>query len=214
MPPIQATSGKNVVVAMDLRKIKEKFKASDGILRTSDFTVLKIDYRGIQKLIANGIVEKIRSGYYRLVEAENAKSEAVLIANLFPDGVLCMNSALFYYRYSDRTPLDWDIAINKNTSKSRFKIDYPYVKPYYVEPELLSIGVTTAEYEDCTMQIYNKDRLICECLKYENKIDKETFNKAIQAYIDDPKKNISKLLEYAKLRKVTKKVHDIIGVWL
>lgn len=195
-----------------MKKIIDKFNENEGILKTSDLTALKIDYRGIQRLIASGKIEKIKNGYYKRVEYD--KSEAALIATLYPDGVLCMNSALFYYGYSDRTPLEWDIAINKHASKSRFKIDYPYVKPYYVEPDFLTIGVTTAQYEDCTMQIYNKDRLICECLKHETKLDKEIFNKAIQSYIADPKKNIAKLMEYAKLRKVVKKVHDIIGVWL
>jgi len=197
---------------MDMKKIIDKFNENEGILKTSDLIALKIDYRGIQRLIASGKIEKIRNGYYKRVEYD--KSEVALIATLYPDGVLCMNSALFYYGYSDRTPLEWDIAINKHTSKSRFKIDYPYVKPYYVEPDLLIVGVTTAQYEDCTMQIYDKDRLICECLKYETKLDKEIFNKAIQSYIADPKKNVAKLMKYAKLRKVVKKVHDIIGVWL
>jgi hypothetical protein len=46
------------------------------------------------------------------------------------------------------------------------------------------------------------------------KMDKEVFNKAIQSYIRDEKKNISNLLNYAKQLKVLKKVKDLIGVWL
>jgi hypothetical protein len=45
-------------------------------------------------------------------------------------------------------------------------------------------------------------------------MDKETFNKAIQAYLVDPKKNIKNLLTYAKRRGAIKRVHDVIGVWL
>lgn len=40
------------------------------------------------------------------------------------------------------------------------------------------------------------------------------FNKAIINYIGDPKKNISKLMEYAKIRGVEKKVYNKIGTWL
>ena len=57
-------------------------------------------------------------------------SEAAQVAQLFPDGVLCMYTALFYYRYSDRTPLEWNIAVDRDTSKSRFHLDYPFVQPY------------------------------------------------------------------------------------
>lgn len=79
-----------------------------------------------------------------MVKNESGKTEAALIAALFPDGIICMHSALFYYQYSDRTPLDWDIAINRDTSKSRFKLDYPYVKPYYMEKKYLEYGITEA----------------------------------------------------------------------
>jgi hypothetical protein len=45
-------------------------------------------------------------------------------------------------------------------------------------------------------------------------MDRESFNKAIQGYIADPQKNISKLIEYSKKRNIAKKVKMIIGVWL
>lgn len=44
---------------------------------------------------------------------------------LFPDAVLCMETALFYYQYSDRNPAEWNITIDKNVSRSRTNIDYP-----------------------------------------------------------------------------------------
>lgn len=34
------------------------------------------------------------------------------VTGLFPDGIFCMNTALFYHGYSDRTPLEWHIAMN------------------------------------------------------------------------------------------------------
>lgn len=132
---------------------------------------------------------------------------------MFPDGVICMHTALFYYRYSDRIPLDWDIAIDRDTSKSRFKIDCPYVKPYYMEKTHLEYGNTEVVFEDVTMKIFDRDRLLCECIKNENKMDKETYNKAIQAYINDSNKSISNLMKYAKQRNMLKKVIERFGVW-
>lgn len=195
----------------ELQKISAK---NNGIIKTSDFSMLKISDYGIRKLVAEGTVEKIKNGYYRLSADTHEMNEAALISRLFPDGILCMYTALFYYGYSDRTPLSWDIAVNKDVSKSRFKLDYPYVQPYYIEAHLLLFGVTVAQYDNCQMKIFDKDRLICECLKYESKMDKETFNKAIQKYISDNTKSIPKLLEYAQRRRILKKVKERIGVWL
>ena len=45
-------------------------------------------------------------------------------------------------------------------------------------------------------------------------MDRESYNKAIQGYVADPKKNVSHLLEYAEKRRVQNKVKDRIGVWL
>ena len=64
------------------------------------------------------------------------------------------------------------------------------------------------------IRIFEKERLICECLKYEDKMDRERFKEGLMAYIKDPKKDIAKLMYYAKERKVVKKVQNMIGVWL
>lgn len=111
------------------------------------------------------------------------------ITHLFPDAVFCMNTALRYYRYSDRTPGDWHLAVSKDSGKSRFKIDYPFVKPYYVEPSVLELGLTIGEIDGHIICIYDKDRVICDYLRYRHKMDREIFNKAIQNYINDTGKS-------------------------
>ena len=64
------------------------------------------------------------------------------------------------------------------------------------------------------MNILDRDRLICESLKNETNMDREPLNKAIQAYLADPKKNIRNLMDYAERRGITKRVRDVLGVWL
>ena len=184
------------------------------LIRTKELNNIGIYSKDIAELVDAGLIERIKQGYYRIVEHTENDSEAKLIGQLYPDGILCMNSALFYYGYSDRTPLTWDIAIDRNVSKARFNIDYPYVKPYYTDKAHLEYGIAEADYEDCTLKIFDKDRLICECIKHENKMERETYNKAIISYINDTTKNITNLLNYAKKRNIHKKVRERIGVWL
>lgn len=187
--------------------------AMKPIIRTADLNNIGLMSREIAELVNVGKLERIKQGYYRLTESEN-DSDAKLISELYPDGILCMTTALFYYGYSDRSPLTWDIAVDRNTSKARFNVDYPYVKPYYIDKVHLKYGVTEAVYEGYILKIFDRDRLICECIKHENKMDREIYNKTIQAYINDSKKNIANLLDYAKRRNIHKKVRERIGVWL
>lgn len=198
---------------LPIDKIKSIFDGHGGVMRTADLSASKIYYTDIQKLIREGVITKIRYGYYQWIDHENP-SEVTTVIGLFPDAIFCMNTALFYYGYSDRTPLEWHIAVSKDSGKSRFDIDYPFVKPYYIEPALLEIGLTRVKMDGCQVGIYDKERVICDCLRYVKKMDKEIFNKAIQAYVNDTGKNIPRLMDYAKKLRVGKKVKDLIGVWL
>lgn len=197
----------------DVQYYKSIFDKYGGMMRTTQLAEEKIFYPQREKLIADGYVEKIRRGYYQWINPDDF-SEVGTVIRLFPDAILCMDTALRYYGYSDRTPGDWHLAVSKDSGKSRFKIDYPFVKPYYVEPAVLELGLTNRTMDGHAIRIYDKDRLICDCLRYRNKMDKEIFNKAIQKYIADPEKSIPKLMEYAGPLRVKKLAKDLIGVWL
>ena len=197
----------------DVQYYKSIFDKYGGMMRTTQLAEEKIFYPQREKLIADGYVEKIRRGYYQWINPDDF-SEVGTVIRLFPDAILCMDTALRYYGYSDRTTGDWHLAVSKDSGKSRFKIDYPFVKPYYVEPAVLELGLTTGTMDGHAIRIYDKERLICDCLRYRNKMDKEIFNKAIQKYIADPEKSIPKLMEYAGPLRVKKLAKDLIGVWL
>jgi len=51
------------------------------------------------------------------------------VAKLFPDCVLNLENALYAYGYIKKKPYGWRLAVDKNTSKSRFKMDYPKIIP-------------------------------------------------------------------------------------
>ena len=77
-------------------------------------------------------------------------------------------------------------------------MDYPKIIPMYAEPETFELGVTEIQLSGVTVRIFERERLICECLKYEDKMDRERFKEGLMAYIKDPKKDIAKLMYYAK----------------
>lgn len=196
-------------VILEIEKLLEE---NNGVVKAAQLYPLGLTYRNIQGLVKAGVLDHVKSGYYSMHYQEKPQEDIIL--GLFPDGILCMDTALYYYGYIEKLPYEWSIAISKNTSKSRFNMDYPVVKPYYTEPEVLKLGVTTIPFAGGEMQIYDKERLICDCLKYEERIDREDMKKALLGYINEPKKDIEKLMEYARARKVVAKVQSRIGVWL
>lgn len=191
--------------------IQKRIIENGGLFRAADAEALGIDYRRLQTFVKEGRLRKIKSGYYT---DDKLISEEKLVTALFPDGVLTMESALFEYGYLSERPQIWKIAIDKNTSKGRFHLEYPWVTPFYTEPETLKDGVEEIEIAGNKIGIYQKERLICDVLKYQEKMDRKDFRKAVFSYIDDESKDVGLLMEYAEKRKVRQKVHDLIGIWL
>ncbi len=195
-----------------VEKLRREMELHGGLMKTSQLYELSMDYRKIQQFLEEGILERVKNGYYSIGFTEI--SEESMVSRLFPDGVLCLETALFYHGYLETRPACWQIAIDKNTSKSRFKMNYPPIQPYYIEPDILLAGALEFPLGDGKMFIYDKERLICDCLKFEEKLEREALQKCLRCYIEEPDKDVQKLLEYARFRKVTQKVQNRIGVWL
>ena len=197
----------------NIKALRKIFSDYNYVMTTAELLAEKLYYADIQFMMSKGLIEKVKRGYYHWIEDWNG-NEVMIINRLFPDAVLCMETALFHYGYSDRNPAEWSIAIDKNVSKQRTKIDYPFVKAYRMEPALLPLGEAKGEINSTEVRIYDRDRTICDVLRNMKKMDKEIFNKAIQGYVKDSKKNIPNLMQYAKALRVQKRVRDLIGVWL
>ena len=197
---------------MSIYEIAEKtIVEKGGIASNADFHKNGLRNYQISKLCNEGFLDRVRRGYYQPGSYQESEDEKI-IASLYPDGILCMDSALFYYGYSDRTPLEWTLAFPRSVSRSRLRIENPRIKPYFIQKNLFRLGVTKQEINGVLLSIYDRDRTICDCFKYQNKIDSELFNKAVVAYTRDEKKDLGNLSNYARKMRVYKKVVEIIGV--
>jgi len=193
-------------------KIKNEFIKHGGVLKTSELNNIGFSSRQIRKLIEEGIIAKIKYGFYELTDY--IPREEVIIARLFPKAVIFLESALFYYEYTDRIPQALQIAVDRYSKTTQYNIDYHVVKPYYLEPKFIEIGVDTVKIEGIKVRVYNRDRTICDVLRYETKLENEIFTGAIRRYIKDSKKNVRNLFEYAEIFNIKNKVQTYIGVWL
>lgn len=197
---------------MDKKNIYQTFQNNGGILKTSQLNELGLYSRQIKKLIEDGDIARIKRGFYELTGS--IYPEEVVIARLFPNAVIFLESALMVYGYTDRIPLAWQIAVARDSEKKQYKIDYPLIDVFYMESKLLEVGLDTNQIEGVDVKIFNRDRTICDVLRHETKIEREVFSNAIQRYVKDPNKNVKRLLEYSKILNLKNKVQTYVGVWL
>lgn len=185
----------------------------ENILRTCELKQRGFYYKKIKVLLKSGEIEQVRRGFYKFTDEESF-SDVPVIKKLFPDGVICMESALDFYGYTDRVPSAWHLAVDSRSARARFKIDYPIVKPHFVKSDRYSAGITEAEIDGTLIKIYDKERTICDILLHRNKVDAEVFNTAIKRYAADSGKVIPNLVKYSTILHIEKKVREVLGIWL
>ena len=184
-----------------------------GIAKTSDFVAAGIPAVDVVNLCNTGYLERIRHGYYQLADWDTS-SEEQLIATLIPKAIICVESALFHYGYSDFAPRKWSIAVPRSMSRTKLDIDALALQTYYVQSEIYELGKTTADFNGVILPVYDRERTICDCFKYRSRLDNEIFNKALNAYVNDSKKDLRNLSGYAKKLRVHKKVTELMEVLL
>ncbi|MDD7728147.1 MAG: abortive phage infection protein, partial [Clostridia bacterium] len=184
-----------------------------GVAKSADFVAAGMRAVDVVNLCNAGYLDRIRHGYYQLAEADTS-SEEQLLATLIPKGIVCVESALFHYGYSDFAPRKWSIAVPRSMSRTKLDVDALALQTYYVQSEIYELGRITDDFDGVMLPVYDRERTICDCFKYRSRLDNEIFNKALNAYANDSKKNPQNLSAYAKKLRVYKKVTELMEVLL
>ena len=199
---------------VDIKTVtKQVLIEKGGVAKSADFVAAGIRAVDVVNLCNAGYLDRIRHGYYQLAEADTT-SEEQLLATLIPKGIVCVESALFHYRYSDFAPRKWSIAVPRSMSRTKLDVDALVLRPYFVGPEIYELGKVTDDFEGVSLPVYDRERTICDCFKYRSRLDSEIFNKALHAYANDTQKNLQNLSLYAKKLRVYKKVTELMEVLL
>ena len=186
-----------------------------GVARTADFNAAGYTNSAVSDMCKRGLIVRLRSGYYVLHQPlQQEQREEDVIAQMYPDGIVCQDSALYYYGYSDRTPLEWHLSFPRTVTRSRFEASYPPVRYYMIQQNIFDIGISEGLWNNVQLLVYDRERVICDCFKRRMQMDSEMFAKAVNAYAADGKKNLASLTQYAKKLRVYKKVTELMEVIL
>ena len=199
---------------VDLRAAtRNVIESKGGIAKSADFVAAGIRAVDVVSLCNTGYLDRVRHGYYQIANQSDATEEQML-ATLIPQGIVCVESALFHYGYSDFAPRKWSIAVPRSVSRAKLDVDAFPVQAYFVQKDLYELGKTAGEFHGVTLPVYDRERTICDCFKDRSRLDTELFSKALNAYANDPQKNLNNLFVYAKRLRVYKKVIELMEVLL
>ena len=137
-------------------RAKEVVIDNNGIAKSADFVAAGIRAVDVVNLCNAGFLNRVRHGYYQLAE-QGVSSEEQLLATLIPEGIVCVESALFHYGYSDFAPRKWSIAVPRSMSRTKLKVDSLAIQPYYMQ---LGKSPTTSTELSCLYMTVSEQYVI------------------------------------------------------
>ena len=90
-----------------------------------------------------------------------------------PRGIICVESALFHYGYSDFSPRKWSVAVPRTASRTVKRVQEIPLKPYFIQKNFLNLGKTIDNFNGIFLAVYDRERTLCDCFKYRTKLDNE-----------------------------------------
>ncbi|MCR2805383.1 type IV toxin-antitoxin system AbiEi family antitoxin domain-containing protein [Paenibacillus soyae] len=174
------------------------FNHNSGFAETKELLDNGISLYYIKKFENAGVIERIKKGLYKLSNTESRDfDEFVTISVLIPGGVICLLSALSYYKLTTYTPWEHYVAILR--SKKRLNsITHPPIKYLYFSKKQYELGITEVQVEGKSFQIYDMEKTICDIIRYKDKYGLDIMKEALRNYLNRKDRNLFKLKKYGK----------------
>jgi predicted transcriptional regulator of viral defense system len=167
-----------------------------GMARTRDFEKAGIGRWRLPDLISTGLVEKVGHGLYRsraVPYSTNMELAQACVA--VPKGVIFLASALAYYQLTTFNPPKICVAVEH---KSKVVLpEAPPIQLHYLSKRYHQMGVNVVSVQNAEIRIYNREKTLCDCLRFRNTIGIDVCLEALKSYIDSPEASIDKLLRHA-----------------
>jgi len=184
------------------KKIEKIFKNNNGYARTQDILDANIHSSHLYKLEDEGEVTKVKRGLYRWNDQEyDTEMEMVEVQKIVPDGVISLLSALSYYELTTYNPWEYYVAIHRDHFKPTLP-DYPPISIYYFSEDQYYTGITVIDIKGEKVKIYEREKTICDCIRYRKKIGVDVMKEALQEYLKQDYRDIDKLIKYAEITGV------------
>ena len=158
----------------------------------------------IEKQIEEGKLFKVCKGVYS--EKSHIPEEAVM-SYKYPNAVLTMDSAFYFYGLTDVVPDECDLA----TKRDAAKISDKRVKQYFIRDDFFEAGIETVDYQGYNIRIYSRERMLVELIRYKSKLPFDYYKEIILNYRKLlPQLNIQAIQDYAMLSPKSNKVIETL----
>lgn len=168
------------------------------------------EYNRMTYAVRTGKMIRVRAGVY--AECDAMFNNMIDIERVVPRGVLCLYNAWSYYGLTTVVPPGFCVAID-----AKRKIVMPettQVTLYYWQAKNLEFGITKVQISGFEVRITDRERCVCDAIKYRNKFGMEVCQEVLRSYLSLPDRNIALLCEYARKLRVANVLNKYLEIQL
>lgn len=167
---------------MNYREMLDSLIAQhEGIILTKDVTEAGIPRTYLSSLVKEDILERVAHGVYLSRDAFD--DELYSLQTRSSRLIYSHETALYLHDFTDRDPLQWVGTVPSGYNSTHLKNEG--VKVYTVKKVLHKLGATTGQTEfGRKINLYDKERTICDIIRSRNKMDSNLINETIRRYVE------------------------------
>ena len=158
----------------------------------------------------DGDMVRIKRGVY--ATTEQLANTMVDVEAIVPGGVLCLFSAWNVHGLTTSLPQVYHIAVRRGR-KVTLPV-FPKLELHHITNTMFGIGVEEQIISGYRVSIYNKERCVCDAVKYRNKVGMDVCAEVVNSYLALPDRNLSLLFDYADKLRVRRILKQYIALKL
>ena len=195
----------------DLERLMKLVSENNGHITTKQVVENNINKMALKRLCDDKKLERASTGYYCL--PATFIDEYYKVLSKCKSAVFSFTTALYLHDLTDRTPIYFDITVQRGYGGNLQNIDNIYL--HYIDKEILNLGMIEIKSPfGMNIKCYDVERTICDLIKDKNNMDKEIYSKALKEYAKRKDKDLLKLAKYAKKLNIEKELVDVMEVLL
>lgn len=156
--------------------------ATQGGTTVAELAKLKLSrpalYRELAMLVEEGRIVRVRRGAYQIAEALDESDTWGQVMQRYPQGVLCLLSALAFHELTTQSPPAVWLALPKG---AWHKLEeYPPLRILHYSGEAFTAGVEIHQRQGGAVRVYSIAKTVADGFKFRNRIGLDVAIEALR----------------------------------
>lgn len=186
-------------------------KGQNGYVSALQATVAGIPRRKLTEAVDKGELVQVGRGLYAL--PETWVDPYFVAQHRFSRGVFSDDTALFLHGMTDRAPFSLTMTFPRTYNATSARESGILCRS--CADKVLKLGVLelTTQHGN-VVRAYDLERTLCDLFRGQRMVDSQVVTPAMQAYARSSKRDVAKLVEYARKLRVERKIRNYLEVLL